>query len=282
METAVIFVNHFFDVLWIPLSKTPPYVDIVIISAISALLFLFIFKKVSNQEMIRRYKNKIVGHILQIRLYRDKPLLTLRGILSILGNNLVYLRYTLLPLIVIIIPVLLICVQLNNRLGYSPLGRDKSFIIRGELDKNVVPDVSKGLEKIRCKTSDGIILETPPMRILSEGRIFWRARASSSDDKEEFFRIRMNGRPGNVKKMVVTSNTKKGFCAKKRKWDMSAFFTANAEDFIPKDSPFCSITVNYDRATYPFLFWNADPIVLYFIFTLIFGFILKTVVKVSL
>ena len=75
--------NRSFDVLWALLSKTPFYVDMIIISAISAVIFLFIFKKTSNQGSIRTYKNKIFAHILDIRLYKDQPLLTFKTILNI-------------------------------------------------------------------------------------------------------------------------------------------------------------------------------------------------------
>ena len=79
MKNLVIVLNRIFDVLWIPLSSTPHYLDLVIISAISALIFLVIFKKMSNQEMIRHYKNRMIAHIFEIRLYKDQPLQTIIG-----------------------------------------------------------------------------------------------------------------------------------------------------------------------------------------------------------
>ena len=282
MEKAPIFLNHFFDILWSPLSKTPSYLDILIVSAFSALLFLIIFKKTSNQDMIRHYKNKIIAYILEIRLYKDRPVLTLTNVGKILGYNMVYLRYTLVPLVVIIVPVLIISIQLFNRFGYMPIQKDKSFIVCAELDKNVVPDISKTIEKVQCDTSDGILVETPPMRIISDGSIYWRARVIRSEGNDQFVRVSIEGEPQGVDKEVLTSSTKQGFSPEKRKYNLDGLFVDNAEGFISETSPFKAVTVSYRPATYPFLAWRVDPVVLYFILTLILGFLFKPIVKVNI
>jgi len=282
MEKAPIFLNHFFDILWSPLSKTPSYLDILIVSAFSALLFLIIFKKTSNQDMIRHYKNKIIAYILEIRLYKDRPALTLKNVGKILGYNMVYLRYTLVPLVVIIVPVLIISIQLFNRFGYMPIQKDKSFIVCAELDKNVVRDISKTIEKVQCDTSDGILLETPPMRIISDGSIYWRARIIRSEGNDQFVRVSIEGEPQGVDKEVLTSSTKQGFSPEKRKYNLDGLFVDNAEGFISETSPFKVVTVGYRPATYPFLAWRVDPVVLYFILTLILGLLFKPIVKVNI
>lgn len=282
MESAVILINRLFDFLWIPLSKTPSYLDILIISAISAILFLIIFKKTSNQERIKSYKNKIIGHILEIRLYKDHPLLTIRSISSIFGYNLIYLRYALVPMVFIIVPVLVISVQLNNRYGYSPLQIDKPFIIRAELDKTTVPDVREGIQKIGCTTSDGMVLETPPMRLINEATILWRAKVIDAKSPAQTFTMTMDGGAGSVTKKVISAMTKDGISPETTKWHLENLFVNNAEGFIPDSSPFEAVSVTYHHATYPFLLWNTDPIILYFLWTLIFGFVFKPVIKVSI
>ncbi|MFC1814564.1 hypothetical protein ACFL0M_01220 [Thermodesulfobacteriota bacterium] len=282
METIIIFINHFFDILWWSLPRTPTYVDIIIISAISALIFLVIFKKTSNQEMIRQYKNKIFAHILEIRLYKDQPILTIKIIFSILRYNLIYLRYTLVPLLVMFPIIVVISVQLNNRYGYAPLASNLRFIIRAELDKAVVADVSRGLERIRLETSDGIIVETSPMRIISQASIFWRAKVIGSKGNQQFCRIRIDGNRDTLEKKIFTNRTNHRFSPERTKWRLNSLFISNAEDFIPKSSPFKAISISYNRATYSFLKWGMDPIIIYFILTLILGFAIKPFVGVDI
>jgi hypothetical protein len=280
MEAILIFLNRFFDLLWAPLAKTSYYIDFIIISAISALIYLVIFKKTSNQERIRHYKNKIFAHILEIRLYKDQPILTIRIILTILKYNLIYLRYTLVPILIILPLVLMISVQLNNRYGYLPIKKGNRFIIHAEIDETLMLGIGKNLDKIHCDTSKGIFIETPSMAIESEASIFWRAKFINSTGNPQYCQISISGKKDAVRKNIYTTFSKKRFSPERTKWHLKNFFFSNAEDFIPKTSTFKSVIVNYERAAYPFIAWDTDPIILYFILTLILGLLFKPMLRV--
>ena len=282
MENMIIALNHFFDLIWLPLLKGPWYIDFIVISVLSALLFLVIFKKLSNQKMIRFYKNRILGHIFSIRLYKDQPILTLKIVLSIFGYQLIYLKYMLTPLIVIFLPLMVLTVQLNNRYGYLPLKEDDHFMIEAKLDKTRTPDIEKSLETIKWNTSRGIQIETPPLRMVSEATVIWRAKVIPLQTERQFFQISVDGTAETVEKKIITAMTKERFSPEKRKWDLSGLFINNGEEFIAKTSPFKSITVSYERASYPFLVWQTDPIILYFILILAFGLIFKPILRVSI
>jgi len=282
MEAILILLNRFFDLLWAPLAKTSYYIDFIIISAISALIFLVIFKKTSNQERIRHYKNKIFAHILEIRLYKDQPILTIRIIFNILKYNLIYLRYSLVPILIILPLVLMISVQLNNRYGYLPIKKGDSFIIQAEIDKTSMIGIGNTLAKIQCDTSKGILIETPSMVIESEASIFWRAKVINSTDNPQFCQISISGKKDTVRKTIYTTFSKRRFSPERTKWHLKNFLLSNAEDFISKTSTFEAVSVDYKRAVYPFLAWDTDPIVLYFILTLILGLVFKPMLRVSI
>ena len=282
MKSIVIFLNRFFDVLWSPFSRTPNYLAFILISAMSAFIFLVIFQKLSNQGMIRRYKNRMIAHILEIRLYKDQPIRTVKSILNILWCNMAYLRYTLVPMAVVFLPLFVMSVQVNNRYGYSPLNLDEPFIISVDLDTDLVHDIDNIQDKIRCETSQGILVETPPMRIESEAKVLWRGRLVSSGENQHFLRIALDGTDDMVEKKIVTSRANRPFSPERRKWQLGSIFVSNAENFITETSLFETVSVNYKRAAYPFLAWNIDPIVLYFILTLLFGFAFRCVIKVDI
>ena len=282
MQNLVLFLNHFFDILWWPLSATPCYVDIIIISAISALIFLVIFKKTSNQEMIKRYKNKMIANILEIRLYKDQPVITGRSILNILWCNIIYMRYAIFPLVIILPPLLVISIQINNRYGYAPLEIGKPFIVRADLVGNLAPEIAKAPEKIRCVASENVTIETSPLIIESKASVFWRARVTGLDGNEHYCRISINGTDATVEKKIITSAGIQRFSPERKKWHIRNVFVNNAEDFISNSSPFDAVSVYYNRAVYPFLGWNIDPILLFFILTLIFGLALKPILRVDI
>lgn len=282
MENAVVACNRFFDLVWLPFLKRPWYFDFFIISLVSAFLFLIIFKKVSNQKQIRFYKNKILGHILYIRLYKDHPILTLKMVLHILGYQVMYFRYTLTPMIVIFLPLLVISVQINNRYGYLPFKGDDHFMIEVKLDETAMSNSLKNLRTIRWNTSRGISIDSPPLRMLSEGSIIWRAKVISIQAERQYFQVSTAGTGETVEKRIVTRMNNQRFSPKKQKWDLKGLFVNNGEGFISKTAPFKSITVSYERAGYPLLAWDIDPILLYFILTLLLSLIFKPLVRVSI
>ncbi len=187
-----------------------------------------------------------------------------------------------MPLVFIIVPVLVISVQLNNRYGYFPLQINKSFIIRAELDKTAVSDVRDSFQKVGCVVSKGMVLETPPMGIVNEATILWRAKITDAKSPEHACTVTMVGKTRSVKKKVLSGMTKEGFSPKKTKWHLDNLFVNNAEGFITETSPFEAVSVTYQHSAYPFLLWNTGPITLYFLWTLIFGLLFKPIIKVSI
>ncbi|MFX0137938.1 MAG: hypothetical protein ACFFDN_30125, partial [Candidatus Hodarchaeota archaeon] len=178
--------------------------------------------------------------------------------------------------------VLIISVQLNNRYGYLQIKNGSSFIIHAEIEKTLMPDIRNNLERIKFESSKGVMVETPPMVIESEASIFWRAKVINSTDKPQFCQISIIGTKDAVKKNIHTTFSKERFSPERTKWHLKNYLVSNAEDFIPKTSVFKSVIVDYERAAYPFIAWDADPIILYFIFTLILCLVFMPMLKVTI
>jgi hypothetical protein len=173
---------------------------------------------------------------------------------------------------------MVLSLQLNNRYGYRPLEPNKSFIIQAGLDKNIVTDIAGSLENVKLYVPEGISLETSALRIISEGEILWRARITNPNIKGPILRIVLSG-GGELKKRVQTRLNKERFSPHMGKGNLLKSLFRNAENFIPEKSPFKTFSVQYMRSTYPFFCWEMDPIVLYFILTLILAFLFKPFFK---
>jgi hypothetical protein len=187
----------------------------------------------------------------------------------------------LVPILIILPFVLIISIQLNNRYGYLPIKKGDTFIIHAALDKNLATDIGNSLEKIRSDSSKGIFVETPPMLIESDASIYWRVKVIGSEKDQQYFRILLDGTDYALKKNILTFVSKQRFSPDRTKYNLQSLFINYSEDFIPGTSPFKTLSINYDRATYPFLAWNMDPIVLYFILTLILGLAFKPMISVN-
>jgi len=284
MYNIIITFNRFFDWLWYSSSDAGNYFHIIIYSLVSAFVFLLIFKKVSNQEKIRHHKKKIVGYILQMRLYQDKPVVIFSSIIKILKHNLLYIQYTLSSLLVIIIPLLIISTQINNRCGYAPLNAGQQFIVEAQLDHTLVPE--KALSKLGsafCTASPDLEIETMPLRIPKENKVLWRGRVDpAAKTNKEYIKIGFRENDNFIIKKVVTASGEKRFSPDLAKWSLNAGLVSNAEGFLAKDSPVSKISINYKRASYSFLFWKVDALLLYFILTFTFAFALKPFFRVSI
>jgi len=84
------------DIFYFGTYPNARYLFIVLISLISAVIFLLIFKKTSNQIKIKFHKDKIFGNVLEMCLYSDKFGLVLSSILSILKHNILYIKQSII------------------------------------------------------------------------------------------------------------------------------------------------------------------------------------------
>jgi hypothetical protein len=284
MDRLLTAVNVFFDVFTFGSGPIGRYISIGVLSLVSAVIFLVLFKQTSNQARIQQYKNKIFGHILQMGLYKDRLGILFSNILNILRYNILYVKETVIPLLVICVPLVIFTVQVNNRSGYDPIKTNQDFIIRAVIDTNVVKEnLIDFMTKIYCKLSPEILLETPPLRIVSDGEVFWLAKVLKHPDRG-YARIQIGVRGSDlvVEKRIVTDYGVKRFSSAKDKWSFSGGLINNAEGFISKNAFLKSVSINYKRANYSLLFWPVDSIVLYLVFTLICAFALKGLFKVTI
>jgi len=170
--------------------------------------------------------------------------------------------------------------QIENRLGYLPVQTNKSFIIHAALDEDILQSMKSLIPKVYCKTSSGIVLETPPLRIVSDGSIFWRARLTGNGP--QFIQVGIDSTKNNVKKDISTVTNQKRFTPKKTKSNSFDYFLNSAEKPIPPDSYFKFLSVEYSPATYTFLFWDISPLVYFFILSVGFGLVIKLFMTVSI
>lgn len=279
------FVNRLFDIVSFSGSPGVRYLYILVLSVISAVIFLLLFKRFSNQERIAYHKRKIWGNILQIRVYQDKFTLLILSVFNIIKHNLLYLLHMVVPLLVIMIPLIVFTVQVNTRCGYEPLNLNQRFVIRGHLDPKSASGASLNLlEEVYCEVPQGIELETLPLRIEETGEVFWRARVASlpASQVSVFIRIGVRGDAQIAEKLVATDYDHKRFAPGKNKWSFRNELFGNAEGFLARDGIFDVVSIGYQRASYAFLLWKVDAVILYFVWTFLLAFVLKGFVDVTI
>jgi len=261
-----------FDLISWPLRGLGSMGILVFVSFLSALLALWIFGRFSNQEAIRTVRNRIRGNMLAVRLYRDNVpvVIALQG--SIIRDTLTYLKYSLVPLPVLLIPFLLILIQLDLHLQVRPLRPGESAVVKAKFSTALGPQ-----DHVTLETPREVRVETSPVRIAALKEVAWRIRA------EEPTRALMTIHWGDqtVQKEVIVGEDE-GAVSALRTGNMTEVLLNPGEPPIQGVTAIESIRVDYPRRDFSVFGWNIHWVILFFVFCTVFGFAFKGVLGVEI
>jgi len=175
------------DAMFSPFQAVSPWIALAVFSLVTGVVMLLIFRLVSNQAGIRRAKARVVSELLVIRLFKDDPWMTVRGLGGALRANLGYLRHAVVPIAVMIGPVGLILVHLEPWFGSVPVRPGAATRVAVILDA----PLGRPLPEIRLLPSGAGAYrgETPPLRIPSLSEVDWRVRIEGEGVSELRFAV---------------------------------------------------------------------------------------------
>lgn len=191
-------------VLW-PLELIGAEFAIAVVSALFGILGLFIFKYISYQKGIKSTKDRIKGHMIEIRLYQDDLAVVSAAVLKVLARNFQYLSLNILPFVPLSIPFVILVSQLVVRYAFEPLEEHEPFTITVELAPDAKQRVAE-LEVVLPEEWVNANVETVIVRAPSEGRAFVSVRDALPGQWTFGFKV---GPSGSVveKPIVVGSET---------------------------------------------------------------------------
>ena len=265
-------ITRLFDAILYPFRSMDPLVGLVAVSIITGVVMLLIFGRTTNQEALRRVKGSIVASIIEIWLFKDRPGLMFGAAARVFRHDLNYLRYSLVAVIFIIVPVVLIMVQLGLRYGHRPLEPSDAVMVTAKL----APGVSALDADLSLVVPEGLEVTTPPLRIEDDGEVDWMLRAHAPGTYE----ILVKGPDSEASKKVIAENSIIPMAPVRSKALSWNFFLYPAEKPLPKDSAIESIRISYPPAGSEFIglpFWMW----VFFVVSVAAGFALKGVFKVE-
>jgi len=268
-------VGKIFEILFLPFQNMSPWIGMIVVSLLTGLLMLFIYKYTSNQEGIRKVKNKIKAHLLELRLYKDSLSISFKAQGNILRANFKYIGLAFKPLLVMIIPVMLILIQLNFWFAYDSLNPKQNTILRIKLGD----DVSLMETQIDIKSDSDIVLETPPLRDVENNEINWRIRAEEKGVHE--LKIVVNGQEY-IKRISVGQKTLSRISPLKTRKNFFKEFLYPTESPLPQSSPIKTIEITYPSRNMNLFGLGINWLIVYFALSIIIGFSLKGFFKVEI
>jgi len=255
-----------FDLFFSPFANLDPIWAMVAISLVTGVLMLWIFGLVSNQAALRETKEKIRGNLLAIRLYRHDVRVVLQTQGRLLLLVLRYMKYSLIPMLILIIPVLFIIIQLHLRFEHRPLAVGESTLIKVK-----VRDADLMGESVSLHVPEGIQVETPAVRIPSKSEVAWRLRPSQAGLQKVTVEI-----DGDRVEKEISIGSGWGKVSPLRTghsiWDLLLY---SGEPPIKASAPIREIEVIYPSLPLKVFGWNIHWLVLFFVLSIVFGFAFK-------
>jgi uncharacterized membrane protein (DUF106 family) len=108
MRILNVLLGGMIDGLLYPFRGLPPLVGLTVVSVLTGIAMLLVFRATSNQHGIVAAKRRISASVFEIRLFNDDPRAILRAQLDIFRHTLGYLRLTMVPVLWIIVPLVLV------------------------------------------------------------------------------------------------------------------------------------------------------------------------------
>lgn len=266
----MIFINKIitwlFDLFFLPFSKIDPQWGLIALSVVTGVVMLAIFKATSNQEGIQKTKQRIKGLFFEIRLYQNDLKQSLRAQGSILRTNITYMKYSVFPMLVMIVPVIIILIQLNFRFSNRPLFPGDQVNV-----KVIAAQSLSSLDDITLKTSKGLKITAKALHIPSKGEIDWKIKATLLSNQTLTFQA-------NGKKIIVsipvTSNLMRVYPDIMKPNLLDAWLYSGAP-FLKDDAFISQISISYPEKSTPILSLDMNWLISFLIISIIAGFAFK-------
>jgi uncharacterized membrane protein (DUF106 family) len=275
MHVANLVFSGIVGTILLPFRGISPWFGMAAVSLLTALLMLEVYKLTSDQAAIRRAKDRIKAHLLEMRLYKDNMRVTLRAQAAIVKANLAYMGANIKPLAVMIVPLVLILAQLSLWYDRAPLEPGEETLVKAGLAETADP-VSLGLD---LEAPPGLEITSPAVRIPDEHEVVWRIRALA----EGAYRLRLRAGGHTIEKTVMVGGpplTRVSTLASRGSIVERVLYPG--EPPLPDGTAVRSVEVLYRPGRLAAFGLRVHWLVAYFAMSIVIGFALKGVFKVEI
>lgn len=147
-----------FETLLNPVLNMNPLVALLIISFVLALLITLIYKKLTNQELMKRLRDEMKEHQKEMKDYRSNPQKMMAVQKKAMEKNMQYMMHSFKPMLITLLPLLIIFGWLNANMAYEPIKPFQEFTTTAVFAKDiygaVILIVPEGLEVIGEASQD--------------------------------------------------------------------------------------------------------------------------------
>jgi hypothetical protein len=266
-----------FDLLLAPFAGMPPIVGLTVVSLVTAVFMLVVFKHTSNQADLEAVKRRIHACLFEIRLFNDDLRAIFRAQNEILRHNLTYLRLSLAPMIWILPPLVLVMAQLQFHYGYEGLRPGERTLLEVDLRPGAVAPGDR--PRAVLEVPPGLRAETDAVWVPAESQLAWRLAAERDGDYR--LGLSVDGAPRVTKTVRVTARTVRLSPERVDDTFLSQLLYP-AEAPLPSSSPVRAIRLAYPDRDVSVLGFGLYWMIPFFALSIVFAFALRGVFKVTI
>jgi hypothetical protein len=257
-------VNLLFDLLFWPFRAADPAWPLLVFAALTAVLMVLAFRWTSNPAAVRRAKERMAAHVMEVRLFQEQLGVVLGAYGRILRASGAYLRSTAKPLALMLVPLVVILVQLDQRLGIAPAAPGRDILLKAKLAEGV------SVDEVELRLPEGVAATAPALRIAEEREVDWRLRAARGGE----FAVEVVARNAPYAKQIVAGS---GLTAAEsvRARGLWGYFLHPGEPPLPGSGPLESIAVNYAARDVSVFGWRMHWLIPFLVFSILVGYVIK-------
>ncbi|MGD0824004.1 MAG: hypothetical protein ABR908_05440 [Terriglobales bacterium] len=259
---------------------TSPLAIVIFLSLIVGLLMVVLFGYTSDQKAIGKAKDQLKAHLLAVRLYRDQIPVVMGSYGKILRGTGRYLKLAFKPLLYVIIPITLLMVQVDRYLGATPIPPNAPFLLTVHLAASTTESASTNDATLDLPPE--IATTAPPVHVAADNEIVWRLVGS----KEGKYEVKVAagqtaGVAATVTKTVCVGTDLPRISTVRLRGHFWQRMFSSAEPALPENSPIDSISINYPDRNIEIAGYGMNWIWLFFILSMIAGFVFKELLGIQ-
>lgn len=259
-----------FELVVLPFREMPPLVGLTVISLAVSVAMLWVFRAVSDQDALDAVKRKIHAGVYEIRLFKDDVPTIFAAQLGILRATGTYFRLSLVPMLWLMAPIVIVIVQLQFHYGYRALEPGEATLVEVELTEESAERLGRAAEgTLALEAPEGMRVETPPVWIPSLREAGWRVAAEQPGVYDLVVRV---GDETLTKSVRVSGST--ALRSPVRPSGVLGQLFYPAEEPLPSASSVREIRVGYGDSEVSLVGWETHWLVVFFILTMVFTFVL--------
>ena len=193
------FVEAALDAWLAPVHGLPSSIGLVAVALPTTIVMLLLFKWTTAQRRLAAVKRRMHAGLLELRLFNDDLVAIARTSLDLVGQSIAFVRLSILPLALALVPVTVLLAHLHARYAYAGLRTGESAVVTVRLEDGVGAGARR--PALDVQVPNGLRMDTEALWSPSLREASWRLTAVRRGDYS--VRVTVDGEAADKRVMVA-------------------------------------------------------------------------------